>query len=109
MQRFCLYKGVPGVLVGHPSQRLGERRYLGKRRRELAEGEKFEELHQLFDDVAECALDHSAMRKCVAAGELELLAGPVAAKDMADALAQLEKAPSAPKKSLKLSKAGSDS
>lgn len=98
MPRYSLFEGVPGYLCAHPSARAGSRRHPGMRRRELAEGEDFVALVDLYEPLAEVHEEHRCLAKAVAAGHLKRLAGPVVAKDVAAALELLKPvAPAKPK------------
>jgi len=89
MQRFILCEGVKGSLVAHPSSIIGSRRHPGMSRRMLAEGEKLESLADLYEPVREVFPVHKCLMRAIGNGELRLLAGPVVAKDMAEATALL--------------------
>jgi len=93
MPRYSLYEGVKGHLAPHPAARIASRRHPGMSRRPLGEGEVFESLVDLYEPVVECFEVHKCLTRAVETGSLKLVAGPVVAKDHAEALAKLQAAP----------------
>jgi len=90
MPRYSLYEGVKGHLCPHPAARIGSRRHPGMKRRPLAEGEAFESLVDLYDPTQEVFEVHKCLTRAVDTGSLKQLAGPVIAKNHAEAAEKLK-------------------
>lgn len=88
MPRFVLVRGRAGALVS--DHRTDDRRFLGVERIDAPEGVG---LHKRYRPVAQLLADHPHVRAAIAAGDLELVAGPVIAPDEAAAHAALKPAP----------------
>lgn len=99
MQRFSLYQGIKGVLVGDPLAKLGQRRFVCQRRLVFGDQPPPREFIDHFEPVDQVCAEHPMLAKAVAAGELKLLAGPVVAADYAQAEQALRAKPKTVRKS----------
>jgi hypothetical protein len=88
MPRFLLVRGRPGALVS--DHRSDARRFLGVERIEAPEGVS---LHQRYRPIAQLLVDHPHVRAAIAAGDLELVSGPVIAADESAAQSAMKPAP----------------
>lgn len=90
MQRFYLYEGVKGVLVGDPQAKLGDRRFVGQRRLSYPDPAlRPVELIDQYEPTQQVCAEHKMLAKAVAAAELRQLAGPVVATSYEAAAKQL--------------------
>jgi hypothetical protein len=103
MQRYICARGVPDHLVGHPHQREGQRRYVGKQklnRAELDELRKGREggldQREMYRDIEEVVPFDAHVKQALSKGGFEAVRPPIDAPNLAAAIAKLEPKDAAP-------------